>query len=469
MKHPKPWAAYARISVATDESVSIDGQRAIIERWAKAYGHQLVWFVDENVSGSKDIQRPQRDELERRLAAGEFAGVVVKAVDRLARNLRDFVRLADTAGAQGGSVVVVEGGIDTGTDAGRMMMSLLAVFAEFEATQISNRLKVSNEIRRQQGRAIGMAPYGFMHRYDEDGAWRIINPEQAKGVRQIVKWIVDGAALNEAARRANAAGIMPPKSKQWTAETLAQMVRNPALNGQMPRGEDVERTTDGRPKRYKHLQIIDNATWAQLGKALDQRSKHRFSPAKHEPLLLAPVVKCGSCGGPTCRSGAGNGYSVYRCTNGGHLKCPKPITIGVQKLESYVDDCVSVLEHMELMHFVRSEDPQLRAELDEITENVERLVAALSTASAGDVAKYAQQLTSLKELQAVLLQRIEEEPVEQMESVGYSPGIDWREADEAKRRMLVPMIFDSIVVMPATHNATPVEDRVTITYTSSGI
>lgn len=462
----RPWAAYARISVDKDESVSIKGQRASVERWAKAYGHKLVWFTDEGVSGSKDVRRRERDDMERRLAEGEFAGVVVKAVDRLARNVRDFVRLAKVAEDAGGSVVVVEGGIDTGTDAGNMMMTLLSVFAEFEAKQIASRQRVSQEVRRQQGRSLGRPPYGFTNRHDEQGAWRIVHAEEAKAVKSMVKWVLAGDSLRQVAAKANEKGLPLREGKnaasQWTGEAVGTVLRNPSLNGQTPKGDDVLRGTDGRPVRDESLQILDTATWRDLQAALELRAEHRFNPATHEPLLLAGVAKCAHCGGGLSRSSANKGYPIYRCTNGGKGKCAAPVTITVSKLEGFIDDFVSMWEDVELPVITRKDDPALQAELADVTDNVERLLAAMASASSDEVARLAAQLTTLKAQQATLVQRIDSEQIEVAEPLGFNPAIAWQEGDEQARRALVPLFFSRIEVRKAQHNATPVEDRVVL-------
>ena len=343
-----------------------------------------------------------------------------------------------------------------------MMMSLLAVFAEFEAKQISARTLVSNDVRRQQGRALGLAPYGFAHRHDEQGAWRIVHPDEAKAVKPLVKWTLAGDALRETARKANEAGLPLRRTKVWTGESVAAVLRNPAINGQRPKGDDVERGTDGRPTRDKALQIVDNATWRDLQAALRQRSAHRFDPTRHAPLLLADVVKCATCGGPMTRSGAGKGYQVYRCSNGVKRKCRRPVTIGVLKLETFIDDFVALVEHVELPVIRHEPNPALEAELAEITENVERILGRLATASAVEVGALAAQLTRLREQQAVIVNRIETETIEVTESLGYSPAIAWREGDDEVRRSLVPLFFQSIRVLKAAHNATPVEDRLMI-------
>ena len=75
-------AGYGCLSVATEESLSVAGQVCAIHAEAERRGWPLpVIFTDEGVSGSKAIARPARDDLERRIEAGEFDAVLVKAVD----------------------------------------------------------------------------------------------------------------------------------------------------------------------------------------------------------------------------------------------------------------------------------------------------------------------------------------------------------------------------------------------------
>jgi site-specific DNA recombinase len=114
-----------------------------------------VIFTDENVSGSKAVARPARDDLERRVAAGEFDAVLVKSVDRLARSVLDFHRIAATAEKRGAALVIIEAGLDTSMPAGRMMLGILAQFAEFEAATIGQRVTTSNAGLRREGRTRG--------------------------------------------------------------------------------------------------------------------------------------------------------------------------------------------------------------------------------------------------------------------------------------------------------------------------
>uniref|UniRef100_A0AB39U217 Resolvase/invertase-type recombinase catalytic domain-containing protein n=1 Tax=Mycolicibacterium phage Alyssa1 TaxID=3240801 RepID=A0AB39U217_9CAUD len=53
----------ARLSVASEESTSIERQREVIEQWANANGHTVVgWAEDIDVSGRRRIRHHRRLE-----------------------------------------------------------------------------------------------------------------------------------------------------------------------------------------------------------------------------------------------------------------------------------------------------------------------------------------------------------------------------------------------------------------------
>ena len=132
---------YARVSVFTEESVSIARQLDSCRKFAEARGWEVVGeFVDEGVSATKN--KPEVREAWSALLASEFAydAVVVWKVDRLTRRVVDFMRAHETLTKRGAGIVCVEQTIDMTTPEGRAFAQMLAVFAELEAAAISSRV-----------------------------------------------------------------------------------------------------------------------------------------------------------------------------------------------------------------------------------------------------------------------------------------------------------------------------------------
>ncbi len=334
-------AGYLRLSISQDTSVSIDAQRGIVERWAAAHSRAITIYTDDGFSGSKDIERPAYDRMLHAIAHGEHDAVVVKSIDRLGRQLKGFIDLADKI-----RIVTVEGGIDTGTPTGRMMLSLLSTFAEFEANQMGQRQTTSQAYRRKAGRAVGAPSFGYINVQRDDGTYRIIDQEEGLIVREMVDKILTGASIRSIADWLNEQGIKTKQGKTWSASTVSQVTSNPAIAGLRQSKGDFIRDEDGLPIIDEHLAIISMFELQQLEDAKKQRATFMPNTRLHDRLLLHGIAHCASCGGYMTRGSVtirGKKYPDYRCTQGNHSKCPARTTISQRKLDGYIEEQLAPL------------------------------------------------------------------------------------------------------------------------------
>ena len=125
------YAAYLRVSTVAQD-IGPDVQRAQITSAKPSLA--IEWF-EEHESARTVHGRPILTDLLDRLDAGEFDGLVVSKLDRLSRSVQDFLALVDRAVASGWALVVCDGTVGTTTATGRMVASIFAVFAEFEAAR----------------------------------------------------------------------------------------------------------------------------------------------------------------------------------------------------------------------------------------------------------------------------------------------------------------------------------------------
>jgi len=116
---------YARVSTA-DQDLSIQRQ-ALLDA-----GVPEALIFSEKASGTST---DGRDELARLLAMLRAGDVLhVARIDRLARSMHDFARIAHDLKKRGVGLKVTQQGIDTtmGGPVGALTMNLLAAFAQFE-------------------------------------------------------------------------------------------------------------------------------------------------------------------------------------------------------------------------------------------------------------------------------------------------------------------------------------------------
>ena len=84
--------------------------------------------------------------------------LVVSKLDRLSRSLRDVLTIMERLRDSGAGFRSLTEAIDTTTAAGRMMMQMVGVFAEFERAMLKERTKAGLDAAREEGRIGGRRP-----------------------------------------------------------------------------------------------------------------------------------------------------------------------------------------------------------------------------------------------------------------------------------------------------------------------
>lgn len=116
-------------------------------------------YRDHGVSGAK-AHRPGLDALLADLGSGDT--IVVWKLDRLGRSTLHLFQILSELRERDVDFVSLTQGIDTTTAIGRMLYGQLAVFAEFEREQISDRTKAGMAAAKKRGVHVGR-PRGRGH------------------------------------------------------------------------------------------------------------------------------------------------------------------------------------------------------------------------------------------------------------------------------------------------------------------
>lgn len=109
-------------------------------------------YGDHGVSGTATV-RKGLDEVLEGLIEGDT--LVVWKLDRLGRSTVHLLQLLAELRERGVDFQALTQGIDTTTAVGRMLYGQLAVFAEFEREQISDRTKAGMAAARKRGKHVG--------------------------------------------------------------------------------------------------------------------------------------------------------------------------------------------------------------------------------------------------------------------------------------------------------------------------
>jgi site-specific DNA recombinase len=316
-------AIYARVSTGAQvDGTSIDGQREQCRTAAQIHGCTVTGeYIDAGVSGAKD-SRPALDELLAAASAGTIDVVVIAKLDRLGRSLLHLLTLMKRLDALGVRVVSASDNIDTKTPAGRMMLQLLGVFAEFERERIRERSREGARRRVEDGGFVcSTPPFGYRTVPDPSGRRGVvlaIDAVQARCIREIYRLVVrERTPLTRAAASLNAAGYRSASGERWTRGTLARWARGDAP----PTAAGTWRWNDLTveiPPILTEEEIRDWAAW---------RADTTLPQTDHGTYLLGGRVVT-PCGGRYHGRTAGTQAPVYACRRRLTTKADDPTRCG---------------------------------------------------------------------------------------------------------------------------------------------
>lgn len=152
-------AIYTRKSVAIENSESIQTQ---IDKCKKYFPNETDFeiFIDEGFTGG-NTNRPAFKRMMNLIKLNTFDVVATYKVDRIARNIVDFVDIYNELQNNNVALVSVTEGFDPTNPMGRMMMIVLAAFADMERENIRQRVRDNMLSLAKKGCFTGgPAPYG---------------------------------------------------------------------------------------------------------------------------------------------------------------------------------------------------------------------------------------------------------------------------------------------------------------------
>ncbi len=193
---------YVRVSTdeqANPDKTSLSQQRERCTGYCTAQQWELVEvYEDAGVSGTLDAEaRPALNRLLEDAKAGKFQRVVFLKVDRMARSLRKLLNLSHQLQGFGVGLVSVVEQFDTSTASGQLYFNLLGAFAEFERSQINERMSDGRRGAVRNGRYIASTvPFGYSR---ENGHLKP-NSQQAKAIRQMFRWASNGMGVKVIAK-----------------------------------------------------------------------------------------------------------------------------------------------------------------------------------------------------------------------------------------------------------------------------
>lgn len=297
-------AAYCRVS--TDSSDQINSFIAQMRYYSDYIrNHESMVFVDiyadEGITGTCINKRDEFKRMLKDCQNRKIDRVLVKSVQRFARNSLECIESVRVLAECGVSVYFESDNIDTKNMNSEMILYIKSAFAQGESISASKRMSTSFRMKMEDGTFVATsAPYGY-RLIDKQ---LIVCPEEAEIVKKIFAWYLAGVGMNAIAATLNRDMEEPfwavchiryiLSNEKYIGDTMMQKTYTPPMlppRNRPNRGE--------RPKYYAedtHEAIILKEDFEAAQMLRRRREEKYLKEGKGEKLFLSGKIRCRECG-----------------------------------------------------------------------------------------------------------------------------------------------------------------------------
>lgn len=299
-------AAYARVS--TDEEDQQHSFSAQISYYNERIQKNPEWefagiYADLGISGTSTRNREEFHRLIADCELGKIDLVLVKSISRFARDTVDTLRTIRYLKDLGVAVYFERERINTLSNDGEFLITLLASFAQEESRSISENIKWAIRKKFEQGIPNGhKAPYGYC--WDGVEMFRII-PEQGVIVQEIYRRYLAGESAYSIAKNLAARGVTGQQGGPIEQTTVKEILSSISYTGTMILQKNffteghVRRKNSGElPMFYVEEMFEPLISTGDFEKAQAIRAKRAEQQANKNTKLtvFSGRMKCGYCG-----------------------------------------------------------------------------------------------------------------------------------------------------------------------------
>ena len=226
----EPLAAVGYIRVSTDQQadhgIGLETQLESLRAYALIHKLNLVEIIsDEGISGTIPLRdRPGGAGLLGMLGR-KVRHVVALKLDRLFRNAADALAQTELWDRQGITVHLIDVGgtsINSSSAVGRMFLTMLAGFAQFERDLIAERTAAALATLRARQQVYNHVPLGYTRQGDQ----LVVEPGEQETIQQIMALRDGGLSYKRIADQLNDDGVAGKNGGRFYASTIHKIVGN---------------------------------------------------------------------------------------------------------------------------------------------------------------------------------------------------------------------------------------------------
>ena len=334
----KKVAGYARVSTELEEQQSSYDLQ--VNYYTGLIKGNPDWefagmYADEGITGTSTARRKEFNKMIAAAMAGKIDLILTKSISRFARNTVDCLTTIRKLKEKGVEVFFEKENIHTLDAKGELLITIMSSLAQEESRSISENTKWGRRKRMAEGKF--NMPYKIFLGYDPGPDFKpVINEEQAKTVRQIYQWYLDGLTLTRICQRLEEMGVKSPTGRpRWHSHTVYSILTNEKYKGsallQKKYVPDFltkkQKKNEGElPKYYiedSHPAIISKEMFEAV--QAERQKRHGSKAMWRGKDEYSCKVQCGCCGdwfALTTWHSEKSKYrkEIFRCRNKYHKK-----------------------------------------------------------------------------------------------------------------------------------------------------
>lgn len=335
-------APYARVS--SESEMQANSFEAQVRFYTELVNTNPNWqlvkvYSDEGITGTNDYKRVGLKELLRDCKAGKIDMIICKSISRMCRNTADTLKIVRMTRELGIDIFFENENIHTITADGEFLITIFASLAQDTSRQISDNVNWGHDKSMQKGTIYGN---GNILGYEKVGNKLIINEEQAKAVKAIFNYYLEGYGTRRICTLLEQDGHKTAKGKtKWTVGAVQRVLKNEKYCGHLLLGKKYtvdylthkRKDNNGEKPKYLFIQddqgnpvippIISEAMFKKAQQEMknradingvEKRPKTRHSNA----YAFSGKLICKKCGAKMCRlvyyKGKPNEQVMWKCS-----------------------------------------------------------------------------------------------------------------------------------------------------------
>lgn len=312
-------ALYCRVS--TDKQVkgdSIPAQLAALREYARKESYEIVGeYIDDGVSGTLLEQRDELQNMLSEVKKGNIDLILFTKLDRWFRSVRHYLNTQNILEEHNVCWRAIWENYETETAVGRLMITQMISFAEFEAANTAARINRVFDYKKEQREVVtGKVPRGYSI-VDK----HLVPNDDAQIIKMVFDTYIETGSVAATMRRTEGFGL--PKSNT----SFKRLLMNRKYIGEAYGHDDY------------CTPIIDRKTFETVQRMLKMNIK---ASQVHE-YIFSGLIWCSECGGKMI--GTSNSHNhrkkiiySYRCQR--HAKtlkeCDNSFHLNEEKLEKFL-------------------------------------------------------------------------------------------------------------------------------------